>query len=364
MADFKLGVLAERIGATLVAAKDEELEQTAAREVAGVAGIEAAGPSHVTFVANPKYASLAKSSTAGAVIVEPGFPSIQAATLRTTNPYLAWSKVIEAFHPSPRHLPGVHPTASIASSARIGSNAHIGPYVVIGEECVVGSDVVLLPHVVLYDGATVGDRFFAHAHAVVREGCRLGDDVVLQNGAIIGADGFGFARDMEGHWIKIIQSGPAVLGNAVEIQANACIDRASIGETRIGDGTKVDNLVQVGHGSTVGQDTLLCSQVGLAGSTTVGNRVILAGQVGAAGHLTVGDGAIATAQTGIPSDVAPGAIVSGYPAMENRAWLRTVAAINRLPELMMRFKMFEKQLSILSKQNGVSDTSYEGTSND
>jgi len=202
----------------------------------------------------------------------------------------------------------------------------------------VGNDAVLLPHVVLYPGVTIGDRFFAHAHAVVREGCRLGDDVVLQNGAIIGADGFGFAKDSTGRWVKIVQSGPAVLEDAVEVQANACIDRASIGETRIARGAKVDNLVQVGHGSTVGENTLLCSQVGLAGSTTVGKNVILAGQVGVAGHLTVGDGAIATAQTGIPSDVAPGAVVSGYPAMDNRAWLRTVAAVNRLPELLRKLR--------------------------
>jgi UDP-3-O-[3-hydroxymyristoyl] glucosamine N-acyltransferase len=176
---------------------------------------------------------------------------------------------------------------------------------------------------------------------VVREGCRLGDDVVLQNGVVIGSDGFGFAKNAEGRWVKIIQAGPTVLENAVEVQANACVDRASIGETRIGAGTKIDNLVQVGHGSMVGENTLLCSQVGLAGSTTVGNNVILAGQVGAAGHLTIGDGAIATAQSGIPSDVPPGAVVSGYPATDNRSWLRTVAAVNRLPEVLQRVKALE-----------------------
>jgi UDP-3-O-[3-hydroxymyristoyl] glucosamine N-acyltransferase len=161
---------------------------------------------------------------------------------------------------------------------------------------------------------------------------------VLQNGAVIGADGFGFAKDDAGHWLKIVQSGPAVLEDAVEVQANACIDRASVGETRVKAGAKIDNLVQVGHGSTVGENTLLCAQVGLAGSTVVGRDVILAGQVGVAGHLTIGDGAIATAQSGIPGDVAPGTVVSGYPAMENRAWLRTVAAVNRLPELLKQLR--------------------------
>ena len=333
---MKLKDLAERLGAELVAGDGQETLGDV--EITGVAGIEDAGSGHVTFVANPKYAGLARSTRAAAVIVEPEFAAIGVPTLRVKNPYLAFARAIEVFYQPPVYAPGIHPTAVIDPSARIGSGAHVGAYVVISAGCVVGDDAVLLPHVVLYPDITIGDRFFAHAHAVVREGCRLGDDVVLQNGAIIGADGFGFAKDSTGRWVKIVQSGPAVLEDAVEVQANACIDRASIGETRIARGAKVDNLVQVGHGSTVGENTLLCSQVGLAGSTTVGKNVILAGQVGVAGHLTVGDGAIATAQSGIPSDVAPGAVVSGYPAMDNRAWLRTVAAVNRLPELLRKLR--------------------------
>ncbi len=206
-----------------------------------------------------------------------------------------------------------------------------------------GPHATLLPHVVLYPGAQIGSHFFAHAHAVVREGCRLGDHVTLQNGVIVGADGFGFARHAApepGHpaWHKILQTGPAVLEDHVEVQANSTIDRASIGETRIQAGAKIDNLVQVGHGSTVGRNTLLCAQVGLAGSSRVGNNVILAGQVGVAGHCTIGDGAIATAQSGIPSDVAPGMTVSGYPAIENRKWLRSTAVFARLPDLMRSLK--------------------------
>lgn len=341
---MNLGELAQQLGAELVAGDGESPATAAARTIDGVAGIETAGPTSITFVANPKYAALARTTHAAALIVEPGFPALKTPTLRTANPYLAWSKAIEIFHPTPSYKPGVHPTAVVPESSRIGTRAHIGAYVVVGERCLIGDDAVLLPHVVLYDGVRVGDRFLAHAHAVVREGCRLGDDVILQNGAIVGSDGFGFAKNAEGRWVKIIQSGPAVLENAVEVQANACVDRATIGETRIGAGTKIDNLVQVGHGSTVGENTLLCSQVGLAGSTTVGNNVILAGQVGAAGHLTIGDGAVATAQTGIPSDVAPGAVVSGYPATENRTWLRTVAAVHRLPELMQRLKAIETRM--------------------
>jgi UDP-3-O-[3-hydroxymyristoyl] glucosamine N-acyltransferase len=338
-----LGELAIRLGAELVPGEGCNLAAVRGREVSGVAGIESAGPGSVSFVANPKYAALARTTQAAALIVEPGFAASSAATLRVANPYMAWAKAIEIFHPAPRYEPGIHPTAVVASSARIGQRPHLGAYVVVGEDCVIGDDAVLLPHVVLYPGVHAGDRLLAHAHAVIREGCRLGDDVVLQNGAVIGADGFGFAKSAEGRWVKIVQAGPAVLEQGVEVQANACIDRASVGETRIAAGAKIDNLVQVGHGSSVGENTLLCAQVGLAGSTVVGKNVILAGQVGVAGHLTIGDGAVATAQSGIPSDVAAGAVVSGYPAMDNRAWLRTVAALNRLPELLRRIKAAENK---------------------
>ena len=337
MGGMKLGELAEKLGAELRPGAGESAEEAAAREIADVAGIETAGADRLTFVANPKYAALARTCHAGAVVVEPGFQDIQAATLRVANPYLAFARAVAVFHPPPTYAPGVHPTAAVAESARLGNRCHIAAYAVVSEGCLVGDDAVILPHVVLYPGVIVGKRFFAHAHAVVREGCVLGDDVTLQNGAIVGADGFGFAKGAGG-WEKIVQSGPAILEDRVEVQANACVDRASVGETRVKAGAKIDNLVQVGHGSTVGENTLLCAQVGLAGSTTVGKNVILAGQVGVAGHLTVGDGAVATAQTGIPGDVAPGAVVSGYPAMDNRQWLRTVAAVNRLPELLRKWK--------------------------
>jgi UDP-3-O-[3-hydroxymyristoyl] glucosamine N-acyltransferase len=305
--------------------------------ITGIRGIEQAGPSEITFVSNKKYAGLARTTQAAAVLVEPDFPDISAATLRLADPYLAFAKAIELFYQEPAYAPGIHPTAVIAPTATIGPGAYIGPYCVIGNHVTLGAEAVLHPHVVLYPFVTVGARFIAHAHAIVREHCNLGDDVILQNGAIIGADGFGFARisgaPSGAAWYKIRQSGPTVLEDRVEVQANACVDGASIGETRIKAGAKIDNLVQVGHGSTVGEDSLLCAQVGLAGSTTVGKNVILAGQVGVAGHCTIGDGAIATAQSGIPNDIAPGKMVSGYPAIDNKQWLRSVALFNRLPEL-------------------------------
>jgi UDP-3-O-[3-hydroxymyristoyl] glucosamine N-acyltransferase len=350
---MKLAALAAHLGATLDGDPDAE--------VTSAAGIEDALPGQLTFLANPKYTPLARTTRASAVLVEPAFEPIATATLRIANPYLAFARALEVLYQAPAYPPGIHPTAVIAPTATIGPGAHIGAYAVIGDHVVLGPHATVLPHVVLYPYAHIGSHFFAHAHAVVREGCRLGDHVILQNGVIIGADGFGFARkfppttgaphtasglDSETWvepphnpaWHKILQTGPAVLEDHVEVQANACVDRASVGETRIHAGAKIDNLVQVGHGSSVGADSLLCAQVGLAGSTHVGRNVILAGQVGVAGHCTIGDGAIATAQSGIPSDVAPGATVSGTPAFENRKWLRSAAIFQRLPEILRDLK--------------------------
>ena len=302
-------------------------------EITGVAGIEQAGPGQITFVANPKYAAAARTTSASAVIVADDFPGLATAMLRCKNPYLAFAHAIELFYQPPKYPPGVHPTAVIHPTAKIGAHAHIGPYVVIDQDVTVGNHAVLRGHGVIYQEARIGDNFFAHAHAVVREHCRVGNNVILQNGVIIGGDGFGFAKDNSGRWHKIVQSGPAVIEDDVEVQANACVDRASVGETHVARGSKIDNLVQVGHGSRVGEDTLLCAQVGLAGSTQVGKNVILAGQVGVAGHCKIGDGAIATAQSGIPNDVPAGAVVSGYPAIDNKLWLRCSAVFNKLPEI-------------------------------
>jgi len=307
-------------------------------EITGVAGIEEAEPSQLTFVANPRYAALAKTTRAGAILVSPEFPDVRTATLRLKNPYLAFAQALEVFYQPPVWPASVHPTAVIHSTASVGKRAHIGAYVVIGEQVVIGDDAVILPHVVLYPGVRVGNRFFAHAHAVVREFCSLGDDVVLQNGAVVGSDGFGFAKDETGRWHKIPQSGPAILGDRIEVQTNSCIDRASVGATRIGDGVKIDNLVQVGHGSSVDRNTLLCAQVGLAGSTHVGKNVILAGQVGVAGHCKIGDNSVAIAQAGLHGDIPPGSMLAGSPAFEHKQWLRASAIFSRLPELLKQLQ--------------------------
>jgi len=322
---MKLSDIASALGASLENADGNT-------EITGVAGIEEAAAGHITFVANPRYAAMAKTTPASAVIVSEDFPAVSGGMLRSKNPYLAFARAINLFYKTPGYQPGVHPTAVIAPTAKIGTDSHIGAYVVVEDDVEIGDNAVLLPHVVIYRGVRIGDNFFAHAHAVVREYCTLGDNVVLQNGVIIGCDGFGFARDGD-HWEKITQSGPTVLEDNVEVQANSCIDRASIGETRIGRGAKVDNLVQVGHGSAVGENTLLCSQVGLAGSTVIGNNAILAGQVGVAGHCNIGDGVIVTAQSGTHGDIPAGSMVSGSPAFEHKQWLRAVGIFSKLPEL-------------------------------
>ncbi len=347
---MKLGEIAQKLGC--------KLEGDAQTEIHGVAGIEAAKAGELTFVSNPRYRQAARSTHASAVLVsrdlaverEPGLPPL--ALLRSEDPYLDFARAIEFFYAPPRYAAAVHPTAVIAATAQIGAGAHIGPYCYVDEGAVLGRNAVLHSLVTIYRGARIGDDFFAHAHAVVRENCRIGDRVILQNGVVIGGDGFGFAKQRDARWYKMLQSGTTVIGDDVEIQSNSCVDRATVGETRVASGAKLDDLVIVGHGSSVGENTLLCGQVGLAGSTKIGNNCVLAGQVGCSGHLTVGDGATITAQSGVPGDVPPGAIYSGYPAVENRQWLKTSAAVNRLPELAKTVRQLEAEVARLKVHLG------------
>jgi UDP-3-O-[3-hydroxymyristoyl] glucosamine N-acyltransferase len=339
---MKLQEVAEKLGC--------RLEGDGSTEITGVGGIDHAGPGQLTFLANRRYSPLLKTTSASAVLVEDGVVLQRGAgltplaALRTANPYLAFARAIELFYSAPAYQPGVHATAVIAASAKIGLGAHVGPYCFVDEAVEIGEGAVLHSFVTIYRAAKIGANFFAHAHAVVREGCRIGNRVILQNGVIIGADGLGFAKRADGTWQKMAQSGPAVIEDDVEVQANACVDRATVGETRIGHGTKIDDLVLVGHAAQVGANTMLCGQVGLAGSTKIGENCILAGQVGTAGHLTVGDGAVITAQSGVPNDVPARALYSGYPAVENRQWLKMMAALQRLPELQKRVQALETEL--------------------
>ena len=345
---MKLAEVAQKLGC--------RLEGPPEIEIHGVAGIDFAEAGQITFLANRRYFPLLHSTRASAVLLEEGIkiarhPDLPPlAALRTQNPYLAFAHALELFCQQPRYEPGIHATAIIAKSARIGEGAHIGPYCYVDEDVEIGRNAVLHSSVTIYRGAKIGDHFLAHAHAVVREFCRIGNRVILQNGVVIGGDGLGFAKQKDGSWYKMTQSGPAVLEDDVEVQANACVDRATVGETRIGRGTKLDDLVLIGHASQVGSNTMLCGQVGLAGSTKVGSNCILAGQVGTAGHLMVGDGTVITAQSGVPNDVPPRSLYSGYPAVENREWLKTMAALNRLPDLQKRVRELESEIEKLKSR--------------
>jgi UDP-3-O-[3-hydroxymyristoyl] glucosamine N-acyltransferase len=328
---MKLAELAERLGC--------RLEGDANVEVHGVAGIEKAGPGEVTFLSNPRYTPELAKTHASAVFVDekaalrraPGMPPL--AALRTQNPYFDFARAVELFSTPVAYPAVIHPTAIIAKSAKIGEGAYIGPYCYVEDGVEIGQRAVLHSLVTIYRNTRIGDDFFAHSQTVVREGCTIGNRVILQNGVVLGGDGFGFAKGPNGHWRKILQNAPVIIEDDVEIQSNACIDRATVGETRIRRGAKIDDLVLVGHACEVGEDSILCGQVGLAGSTRVGNRCILAGQAGSAGHLEIGDGAVLTAQTGIHTDVPAGTMWSGSPMMENAMYHKVFAVMKRLPEI-------------------------------
>lgn len=318
-------------------------------EIFGAAGIEDAGPNDITFLANPKYADKIKSCKAGAIILSQESPHTQIPCLLSINPYLSFAKAIELFYSPPEIIPGIHPTATITETAKLGENYSVGANVVIGEGVIIGKNSVIHPNVIIYPYAQIGNNFVAHSHAVVREYCQIGNSVILQNGAVIGADGFGFAPKEDGSFYKILQSGNVVLEDNVEIGAQTCIDRATVGETRIGASSKIDNLVQIGHGSHVGTNTVLAAQVGLAGSTHVGNRVLLAGQVGVSGHLRIEDDVIATGQTGIGHSLKAGSRVSGSPEMDSGLWRRNTVLLKRLPELFRSVRSLGEKLRKLEK---------------
>jgi UDP-3-O-[3-hydroxymyristoyl] glucosamine N-acyltransferase len=330
--------LAERLGC--------ECEGDGAVDVVRMAGIEHAGPGDLTFVANRKYLARLHATRASAVIVAAGVPT-PLPKLISKNPYLTYARAAALLHPAERPSPGVHETASVDASASLGEGVHVGACAVIGARARVGARSVIHPHVVLYHEVVIGADCVIHSSVQIRERCVLGDRVVVQNGAVIGGDGFGFAKDEAGRYVKIPQVGTVVIEDDVEIGALTALDRAAMAETRVGRGSKIDNLVQVGHSVTIGCDTVIAGQAGIAGSAQIGNRVTLAGQVGVVGHLKVGDGAIVTAQSGIPGDLEPGAIVSGSPAFANREWLKATALFAKLPELQRRIRELERKLAEL-----------------
>jgi UDP-3-O-[3-hydroxymyristoyl] glucosamine N-acyltransferase len=324
---------------------DCELHGNGDVEISGVKGIDEAGPGELTFVANAKYLAKLPTTTAAAVILAPDGPAVQLPSLRTPNPYFAFARALELFYPPYTPPEGIHPTAVIAPSARIGAHASIGPYAVIEENVEIGDFARIFAHVVIYPKVRIGGNFTAHAGVVVREGSRIGDRVVLQSGVVIGGDGFGYVPLPDGTIYKIPQTGIVVLEDEVEIGANTTIDRATVGATIIRRGTKIDNLVQIGHGSEVGEGCFLAAQVGLAGSTKIESRVQMGGQVGTAGHLTVGRNTMVVAQSGIPHDVPANSVIGGYPAVDVHAWRRYSAALPKLPEVLRRLRRLERAVS-------------------
>ena len=318
-------------------------------EIVRIAGIEDVGPGDLTFISNRKYMRHLKTTKAAAIILAEDIPPVEIPSLRTEDPYLAFAHALEIFHVPLRQAPGIHPTAVIHDDVEIGPNASIGAYVVIGRGCRLGSGVTLFPNVVLYPGVLIGDEVLIHSCVTVREFCRVGNRVILQNGAVIGSDGLGFAPTKDGGFYKIVQTGTVTLEDDVEVGANTTIDRAAVGDTVIRAGSKLDNLVQIGHGSQVGEDCVLAAQAGLAGSTRLGRGVWVGGQAGFAGHLNVGDGAVITAQSGTSHDVPAKAVVSGSPAFDNGSWLRSAALFPKLPSLSRRIRALEKEVELLKQ---------------
>lgn len=339
---MKLSELAERT--------DARVEGDADLEIKGAAGLDIAAAGDVTFLANKRYTPQVERTRASAIFVgeDAQISREDIALLRTRDPYLAYTRALILFHPEPAHEPFIHPSAVIDATARVNEDAWIGANVVIGRDVEVASRVRIYPNATVYDGVRIGAGSVIHSGVQLREGTILGERVIVHNNAVIGSDGFGFAKDEAGHWLKIPQTGRVIVEDDVEIGANTAIDKASVGETRIGRGTKIDNLVQVGHSCAVGEDTLLCGQVGLAGSTKVGDRVILAGQVGVGGHLTIGDDAVLMAQAGVFYDVPPGSVYSGgIPAFDHKESLRTMAAIRKLTEMQRTLRVMEKRVKEL-----------------
>ena len=348
---MKLETIAARLGCTL--------EGDGAIDITRVAAIESAGPGDLTFFANPRYAAALRRTRASAVIAGERVDDAPCAVLRTKEPYLAFARAVALFADTTPPPPGIHARAYVAEGAEVAADASIGALSYVGEGARIGARTIVHPNVTIGRGAAIGDDCVIHAGVSIRERVRLGNRVIVQDGAVIGGEGFGFARRADGSHEKIPQVGDVVLEDDVEVGANSTIDRPAVGETRIGAGTKIDNLVQVAHGVAIGRRVLLAAQVGIAGSSVIEDDVTLAGQVGVSGHITIGKGVVATAQTGIPNSVEPGALISGYPAIPNREWLKASAVFRRLPELRKAVADLERRLASLEQGSGVTEHTQE-----
>jgi len=315
-------------------------------EITGAAGLDEAAEGDVTFLANPKYTPRVNTTHASAIYLnEEATTDRQISILRVKDPYLAYTRALRIFYPEPEFEAFIHPSAVIDPTAQVAEGkVAIGAHSVIGRNVQIGPGVTIHPNVTIYDDVTIGSGSVIHSGVAVRERTVIGERVIIHNNSVIGCDGFGYAKDEQRRWLKIPQAGRVVLDDDVEIGAGTTIDRASVGESRIGRGSKIDNLVQIGHSCTVGDDSLLCAQVGLAGSSHIGSRVILAGQAGVAGHLKIGDDVVVTAKSATSHDIPAGKIISGIPAFDNRDWLRSTAAFRRLGDIQRTVRDLERRM--------------------
>ena len=336
---MKLSELAALTGARLEGASEDI-------EITGAAGLDEAAEGNVTFLANPRYTPRVNTTHASAIYLsEEAKTDRKIAILRVKDPYLAYTRALRIFYPEPDFQASIHPSAVIDPSAQLApGSVAIGAHSVIGRNVTIGENVTIHPNVTIYDGVTIGSGSVIHSGVAVRERTVIGKRVIIHNNSVIGCDGFGYAKDEQKRWLKIPQAGRVVIDDDVEIGAGTTIDRASVGESRIGRGSKIDNLVQIGHSCTVGEDSLLCAQVGLAGSSHIGSRVILAGQAGVAGHLTIGDDVVLTAKSATSHDIPPGKVISGIPAFDNRDWLRSTAAFRRLGDIQRTVRELERRM--------------------
>jgi UDP-3-O-[3-hydroxymyristoyl] glucosamine N-acyltransferase len=342
---LKLSEIAQQLGC--------RLEGDGGVEIRRIAAIDRAEPGDLTFLANSKYVAQLASTRASAVIVgeaEPVEVQRTFAVLRSPQPYLSFAHALQLFVTPSTPAKGIHPLAAIAADAVVGAEPAIGPFTVIGAGAVIGDRATIFPNVVIGANARIGNDCVLHAGVSVRDRVVLGDRVTLLDGAVIGSDGFGFARGPDGEHIKIPQTAAVVIEDDVEVGANTTIDRPAVGETRIQAGTKIDNLVQVAHGVSVGRRSLLASQVGIAGSTVLEDEVTLAGQVGVNGHIRIGKGAVASGKTGVTHDVKPGAFISGYPGIPNLEWRKAQVLVRHLPQLKKRIDELERQVAGLQEK--------------
>jgi UDP-3-O-[3-hydroxymyristoyl] glucosamine N-acyltransferase len=344
---MKFSTLIDRLGNSVTSHSLREIEPIDP-EISGVAAVDEATPGQLSFIEGKKFAS-AIGKTQASCLILPIDEDLQAeatarkiAWITTAQPRLLFARAISLFYQPFQPAPAIHPSAAIDPSASLGEDIYIGSHVAIQAGVKIGRGVCIHPNVVIYPGVEIGDRTVLHANCTIHERTRIGADCTIHSGAVIGSEGFGFVPTASG-WFKMEQSGCVVLEDGVEVGCNSTIDRPAVGETRIGSQTKIDNLVQIGHGCKIGSNCALAAQVGLAGGVTLGNGVLFGGQVGVANQAKIGDRVIASAKTGIHQDVEPGEVVSGFPAISNKLWLKNAALSKRLPEIYETWRQIRRK---------------------